>query len=439
MGKLWRGCGGAAMSQQDARDLERAIDRVDSWLDTLWSPSGYGGPIAHWWESNLLFTAPLYDWRYEGIIDGYRTLFVKTGKIDYLSKATRAADVAANALLQDGRYDNSSFQFGPVAGGTPHEAAMDSALFGLATALESSDPKRAQRYREAAMKNIECYWVRRLWNGQGFIDQPGVPTLVANKHGTVLEALVGAGLVDGPWETYVRACVDVILSSQILEGPQAGGTRHRGIGPSGLAVPIYTARAMNGLLSLYECHPSSAIREAVLRSVPFFNRTIGTHGVIWGIYGDGRIARYPEITAGAGDVLRFLWRVETLGWDNSGHESLVKLQRLLLDAQLPSGGFPTGYGFAAKGLDRRPRRGDIRDILPVAGWVDKVFRALALLLEGDFTARPSFMAEPYTLQSFWKGQRVTWQESPTSMSITRGTHLLYHWEKGNWAPTTYAL
>lgn len=426
------------MIQQEISDLGMAIANVDDWLETMWGPSGYTGPIAHWWESNLLFTGPLYDWRYEGIIDGYRMLFQKTGQPKYLGKAIRAADAVVGALLPDGRYRNSSFQFGPVAGGTPHEAALDVALFLLASDLGDVDPERAQRYQEVGLKNIEKYWLGALWNGKGFSDQPDNPVLVANKHGTLLEALAGAHLLNGPWKRCVDACVKVILSAQVLDGPQSGGTIHRGIGPSKLAVPIYTARAMNGLLSLYEKDPRPEIKEAVLRSVPFFERTMGSRGVVWGLYADGGYARFPEMIAGAGDVLRFMWRVQQLGWSVSVNGMVDQLLASILKCQQPSGAFPTGYGFARKGRDREPMAGDVRDVLPVVGWVDKTFRALALMAPanfGDYQAA----AKPCVLETHWKGHRVIWEETRTEIQIRRGSHVMYRWEKGEWAPAVYAL
>lgn len=427
------------MIQPMSSAIEAAISNVDDWLDTMWSSQGYTGPIAHWWESNLLFTGPLYDWRYEGIIDGYRILFHKTGRYDYLIKAMRAADAVAEAGMDDGRYRNSSFQFGPVAGGTPHEAALDAALFSLAEDLKDLDSSRVQRYRAVAMHNVQHYWVETLWNGHGFRDQPYNPILVANKHGTLLEAMVAANLLEGSWKPYVDSCVEVILSAQVLEGPQSGGTVHRGVGPSKLAIPIYTARAMNGLLSLYEKDPRPIIKEAVLRSVPFFSRTIGKHGAVWGIYGDGRIARFPEMIAGAGDILRFLWRVHNMGWDTSASSIMNNLRDLLLESQHPSGGFPTGYGFSMKGLGgKRPGGIDVRDILPVAGWVDKAFRALALLAPEEFAGPPAF-TKSYRMDAHWKGQAVTWEESRTEIVIRRKQRLIYRWMKGEWAPIIYAL
>lgn len=403
----------------------------------MWTNQGYTGPIAHWWESNFLYTGPLYDWRYEGIIDGYRLLFRKTGCLSYLYKAIRAADVVIAAQLSDGRYRNSSFQFGPVAGGTPHEAAIDAALFRLAEDLRTIDHKRAARYERAGLMNIREYWVRTLWTGSGFADQPTNPVLVANKHGTLLEALCAGGLVDGCWSQYIDTCVQVIFVCQVPHGPQAGGTIHRGIGPSRLAIPIYTARAMNGLVSLYERDPRPELKEAVLRSLPFFARTVGDHGVIWGIYGDGRRARSPEMIAGSGDVLRLLWRVRD--WDSSANALLEGHLDKILRQQQPGGGFPTAAGFAVKGRDLSPHCDDVRDVVPVVGWVDKMFRALVLLSDAGPTRHKPIAPQPYRRVVGWRGHPVTWEETPTDIRILRKNQVVYHWPKGQWAPTIYAL
>ncbi len=404
----------------------------------MWGKDGYTGPVAHWWESNFLFTGALYDWRYEGIIDGYRILFGKTGEKHYLDKALRAADMVVLAQRPDGRYRNSSFQFGPVAGGTPHEAAIDTALFLLAGDLEAIDPLRARRYRQAAQQNIGEYWLRDLWNGRGFSDQPDNPVLVANKHGTVLEALVAGNLLDGDWSLYVNACVEVILGAQVLRGVGAGGTIHGGIGPSHLAVPIYTARALNGLLTLYDANPDPRLKEAILSSLPFFKKTMGRVGVVWGVYGNGRVAASPEMIAGAGDVLRLLWRVEQHDWDKSVAELRQTLFTHMVAQQYPTGGIPTGLGFARKGRGGPPHGGDIRDILPVVGWVDKAFRAFALLAERG-GAHNSVPLSHYSASALWKGRPVQWEETAETMEIRQGRRILYRWTKGEPAPTIYAL
>jgi hypothetical protein len=194
---------------------------------------------------------------------------------------------------------------------------------------------------------------------------------------------------------------------------------------------------MNGLVSLYECDPRPDLKAAVLSSLPFFERTMGEHGVLWGIYGDGRRARSPEMIAGSGDVLRLLWRIRT--WDSSVMALLQRGLANVLRQQQPSGGFPTAVGFSAKGRDLSPRALDVRDVVPVVGWVDKVFRALALVSDARATTERQFVPKPYTQTAYWRGHAVTWEETATDIRIHRANRVVYHWRKGQWAPFIYEL
>lgn len=419
-------------------NVAEVVSRLDGWLESMRGESGYGGPIAHWWESNFLFTGPLYDWRYEGIIDGYRELFVRTGQLVFLERAKRAADDVVGHQLEDGRFRNSSFQFGPVAGGTPHEAAVDVALLKLARTLEATAPGGGTRYLQAARSNIEQYWIGVLWDGKGFRDQPYNDVLVANKHGTMLEALMEfAALTGEDVVQYAEACVEVIIDAQMATGPQAGGTVHRGIGPSRLAIPIYTARAMNGLLSYFEATRDSRAVDPIVRASGFLKRMLGARGVSWGVYGSGRLCAYPEVIAGAGDLLRFFVRSGGLGIVDA-QNPVARITSTIGSAQTPGGGIPTGFGFASKGLSTAPRAPCLRDVVPVVGWVDKAFRALTLLLEDADVNR--YDPSAYETEARWRGKRVVFQETPTAMTVrTSKGHRLYEWKKGEDAPAIYGL
>lgn len=419
--------------------LARAVSHLDAWLQTMRGPDGYGGPIMHWWESNFLYTGAGFDWRYEGIIDGYRELYLRTHNRLHLEQAVLAAQDILPHQLPDGRFRNSSFQFGPVPGGTPHEAALCVALLRLAGTLQNEADPRAAAFRQAALHNLEGYWTGQLWNGQGFQDQPYKGVFVANKHATLMEALLEAQAQTGTdYGEYLQACVRVILGSQIRSGLQAGGTIHLGIGPSRLAIPIYTARTMNGLLSYHDRFPATEYERAVCDAASFLIRMLRSEGVAWGRYGDGRLALNPMMIAGAGDVLRFLLRVQARGLVEVS-PSVERLIRLLVENQLPSGGLPTAHGFRAKGLNVRSQGQDLRDLLPVVGWVDKSFRALVLALPAG-KQLPTADTRPYHLPVVWRGAACQFQETSTHfiLNADRGGYA-YRWTKGRPAPDTYAL
>ena len=436
-----------ASSTASNTDLSRAVSNLSAWLEGMRGPGGYGGPVMHWWESNFLYTGAGFDWRYEGIIDGYRELYLRTRDEHHLQLALRAAHDLLPQQLPDGRFRNSSFQFGPVAGGTPHEAALCVALLKLGRTLrDCGRGDEAGPLISAALHNISGYWVAQLWNGQGFQDQPYKGVYVANKHATLLEALLEAQTLTGADDQeYALACVQVILGSQMTSGPQAGGTVHLGIGPSRLAIPIYTARTMNGLIAYHDVQPSGVVARSVAAAARFVLALLRPQGVAWGRYGDGRLALNPVMVAGAGDQLRFLLRVQErdLAEVSAG---IAALTRMLLTAQLPSGGLPTAQGFRAKGLAFNLGRNvgnlgakapDLRDILPVVGWNDKAFRALVLSLPAG-TSLPAPTTRPYHLPISWRGAAGEFQETVSHFSVSSNRYH-YRWTKGSPAPDAYAL
>src|SRR5690554_1264599 len=106
-------------------DLPLVVARLEAWLETMRGPGGYTGPVAHWWQNCLFYTGPGLDWRYEGIITGYLTLYERTGETRWLSKACRAGDDVLDGQLPSGHFAGSCFELNPYTAGTPHEAACD--------------------------------------------------------------------------------------------------------------------------------------------------------------------------------------------------------------------------------------------------------------------------------------------------------------------------
>lgn len=146
-------------------DIAKAVANLDAWLDTMRGPGGYGGPVVDWWQNCLQYTGPGLDWRYEGIIIGYLTLWQRTGQPQWLEKACRAGDDLVAGQMPDGNYRASSFEQNPYRMcGTPHEAAADVGLLHLAKALRDSGDERWCFYKETAVSNLTQFYLRRMWN-----------------------------------------------------------------------------------------------------------------------------------------------------------------------------------------------------------------------------------------------------------------------------------
>jgi hypothetical protein len=432
---------------ESSDDVGVAIARLDRWLESMRGDGGYTGPVSHWWASSLLYCGPMIDWRYEGIICGYLTLAERLGGDPWLARAMAAAADAVAAQLPDGRFARSSFQVGPMEGGTPHEAAVDIGLFAAAAASRASSPDRAARFVEAAVKNVELYQLGRLWDGSGFRDQPGSATRVANKNATTIDALIGYHMETGAdIEPYVAGAVGVIESA-FVDGEsrdvRAGGTIHLGTGPFRLVVPFYTARCIGALVSVDALAPDPRYRRLGSRMAEFLVRSYERDGFVFGYAGDGRVIANPSWIAAAGEILRALVLAD--GRWTLGLSAVV--DRVLADVlsrQRANGSWATAEGFARRG-SARPYRGraDLRDVLPVVGWNDKVLRALALCLRSVSASFPTVSHHPRTViePCTWKGRHCLFREDDASFSLveTSGGAAIYEWKKGAAFPCCYRL
>jgi len=413
----------------------RAIDR---WLETMRTARGYGGPVVHWWESCFGYTGAMADWRYEGIICGYLNLAKRLDDNQWLSKAERAANDLIRMQLPDGRFDRSSFQRGPIPGGTPHEAAVDVALLELALNLKEARHDSWRMYSEAARRNLEDYHIARLLTPHGFIDQPGTSLVVSNKNATILESLLLAEEVCGSdYGKYVNPAIDAVLRAQSTRPESLGGDRHFGTPPHILATGIYTARSANAIARLYRRQNDERLREYLDLAVSFLRRLVSKRGTMFGFTEKGTRISCPEMIAGSGDVLRTFITYEELTKRSVPERDV--LLKSIMDSQKPNGSFPTARGFARLGREVEwDGYDDLRDTLPVAGWIDKVFRALTMLDvsdKGDFDYRESVEDVCH-----WFGRKCVLSESGGFLKLERrnGT-CLYSWRKGEPAPRMNSL
>lgn len=418
------------------------LTRLSAWFDSMHGLShGYTGPIAHWWESCLLYAGPMIDWRYEGILCGYVTLFEKTGHPYWLDRAVAAGENARRGQLPDGRFRNSSFQAGPIEGGTPHEAAVDVGLLELARVLRATGDERGEGFFQAARHNLLNYQIACLWNGHAFRDQPWNQTLVANKNATTVEALLLYQELSGEdMALYISGAAELVLSAQVTEpGPQRGGVVHLGTHRHRLAVGIYTARCASALVRLFQATSQARYLDGARAMGRFLLTLVTEGGTYFGYYPDGRLIVCPRWISPSGDVLRALLALQP--YDDILSQAIDTLVSALANTQLPSGGIPTAYGLGRKG-DTRPHTGlpDFRDVLPVVGWNDKAFRALALV--APVAAPPeSGVLPPTQIACSWKGQECLYIEDHTQIRLeTGGRHkVLYHWIKNHFFPVEMSL
>jgi hypothetical protein len=371
--------------------IDDAVHGLDRWFDSqrvAWPTPGYGGPVVHWWSHSLAFQGAGLDWRYEGIVAGYLTLYRSSGEPRWLDKAIQAGQDLADGQLLDGHFQNSGFERNPETGGTPHEAAADVALLLLALELRESQPVVSQRFRDAARLNLDEYWLGKLWHGPSMTlwDRPGVPSFVANKAATFVDALLLLSEVthdDELVERYAIPTADRILDMQLTRpGELLDGAIAQNWYRDEMVhayFPLYIARCIPPLLRLSELTGDLRYRDSAAAATRFLLRVRDPDGGFAQVlYQDGRRNRFPRWVAGAGDIVRALLAAmsvveetevtPTVGWILRG----VRDDGRIVAAE--------GFGRVIPGLSRRDRS---LDEIGVVGWCDKAFRALAQLRSNE--------------------------------------------------------
>lgn len=416
-------------------DVEAALARLQAWLETLRGRGGYGGPVAHWWRQSLLYTGRGLDWRYEGIVDGYLTLWERTGDLRWLAKARRAGDDLLAGQMQNGHFAASGFENNPSSAGTPHEAACDVALLRLALVLRDDAKAGWQPYAEAAECNIHAFILGKLWDaGMGAVrDEPVGATFVPNKACTAAEAifLLGELRADAEYiERYALPTLRRVLSYQIRGGIFDGAIAQNGFGARRVEkyLPIYIARCVPALLRANTYTGEAHWADAALRALGFIARQMCPQGRLpTVVYPDGSSNLWPAWVAPLGDVLRAADLLRPYGFATDMSAAMARL----LAGQRPSGAICTAEGFAAQPGGRPGQLPDLRDLLGVAGWCDKAFRYLA----GRCTSPlPAAMCAADDAACIFRGRGYTLSETSERLELSRGGRARYRWVKGQpWA------
>ncbi|HEY3109222.1 MAG TPA: hypothetical protein VGL23_10750 [Chloroflexota bacterium] len=409
-----------------------------AWLEATRAADGFGGPVAHWWRDCLVDCRPGHDWRYEGIVAGYLSLYAATGDEAWLARAGRAGDDVVAAQAPDGHYNRSQFEMNPGTAGTPHETGASIALLLLGRALSSRDLDASHRYARAAERNLRAQ-IDALWSPESATlrDHAERDSFVPNKACTFVEAMLLLADATGSdrWvEEYALPIAEMVLAHQIrrpgshLDGAIAQNSVGRQIVPK--YFPYYVARCIPGLLALRQHDPDGRFADAALAAGRFVAAAVEPDGA-WPqvLYEDGRLIRFPRWVAGAGDVVRALELLVPLGQraDTAASRAWIAAGRL------PNGAVRTADGFAAQGTSTlRPGPPDLRDFLPVAGWADKTLRLWA----GDpLAAGPAAgAAGPFEAVCVFLGRRLELRLDGASVDVRQRGRSVYRWRAGEpWA------
>lgn len=404
--------------------IAQAVANLDAWLQTMRQPGGYGGPVTHWWQHRLQYAGPGLDWRYEGILIGYATLYRKTGQSVWRERLQAAVTDLVEGQRPDGSFRASRFELNPGTLGTPHEAAAALGLLFAAPVL--SEPPLAV---SVATRNLR-HLIDALWDGTGFNDRPNSRERVPNKLATLAHALMLAAerTGDESYLPYARACLEDVLRFQEAGGELAGAVHQYAPGcetGDDRFFPYYAARCVPPLAKAAQVFDDDRYAAAASAVLEFLAGTMAEDGS-WPqvVYRGGRRAEWPRWYAGVADIL--------LAFHTMAKPIPITTLTRLLGAQLDSGAFRTATGFASRATQRPPSGvDDVRDVLPVVGWNDKALRLLADLHEGDL---PAATVRDTAIKTVVGTRSATLVDSRDQLAIDHAGAGLYHWTKSEpWA------
>jgi hypothetical protein len=231
-------------------------------------------------------------------------------------------------------------------------------------------------------------------------------------------------------ERYALPTLEAVLSLQIAVPTRLAGAIPQAVLRGqvvGKYFPYYNARCVPALVLAYDHTGEQRYLDGAVAVFDFVARHVDGDGLLPQVLYPRGVNRYPQWIAPLGDVLRAADLLGPYGFD----ADLTALRTRLLDGQLPTGGIVTGRGFGAQVrrayAARRPP--DVRDLVPVAGWVDKAFRYLAGHVLVGMPLPPAAVAECKTACEI-RGRRATWTETGAEMTLVAGGATLYRWRKG---------
>ena len=425
--------------------VQPALAGLAAWLATVRVPGGYGGPAVGVRAANLSYCGPAADWRLEGMLDGWGAL-ADGGEAGVAAAALKhlQADLStvAPAMLRDGSLRNSFFEFNPCEGGMPHEPAVMAAALRARRRLQRHGAAIPTGLDEAVARHVEERLLKQLWNKrlQTFNDWPQSQYACYSSSGVAaaVELLLEYGDLSGcrpRLDHYLEGAAASLLAVQRTQGAAAGGMllfNRPGAGCS----PFLTARCLPALTALYRRTGDPALKTAAVAAAAFVRgQALPGGGFTWLVHEDRPAIRFPIMAGAVAGTLVALERAGML----DDHDRSTHLPWLLARRQ-PTGAFATAVGFSRTAGTAPP---DWRDLLPVTGWLDKIFALLALVASrpGATKAPPSQTDEATVAAPFACAVRLGWGrrghylEAANELRIEDGRgRSLFRWRKGDdWA------
>ncbi|MEK6923406.1 MAG: hypothetical protein AABW84_01800, partial [Nanoarchaeota archaeon] len=359
-----------------------------SWLQTMKQPGGYSGPVPHYWEDCFNYIGSGRDWRYEGIIISYLSLYEKTKDKKFLELAKEAGDHLVDNQLKIGCFNNSGFDGNPsiIKGSMPHDTAASIGLMKLALKLRYIGDTDYVKYFHSAKINLDTFHLKFLYDKsvdsflQNTYDKKRYH--VPNKLATLAELCLLFYEFTGDKKYYDIAIKngDFILAHQEKINEQFKGGIYQVDKSHNKLICLYIARCISGLVKIYEASKVEKYLNSAIAAADFIKTLEDKSGGFYFGYqqynNEWKLYKYPIWIAGAGDIVRAFLILKPYKKYN-----LNKNISWITQQMHKSGSFPTSYGlnFKDKLIESYNGPPSCRDSVPAVGWNDKTLRLLCML------------------------------------------------------------
>jgi hypothetical protein len=373
-----------------------------------------------------------FDWRCEGLLDGYAAIYRATKNADYLNRIEQDLRAICSAQLLNGSFCNSWFDLNPYEGGMPYEPAMLAAACRARALLVEAGRPIPDGLDQTLELFVETRLLNELWSRllHTFNDwlQSNFEYYTPHAVAASIELLIDYTELRGDWnrlEHYIIGAADSLLAVQCMGGIFDGGIPLSNRSGSAFS-PTTAARCIPSLVKTAQKTGQEKYRQAALRLTDFVRRhALPQGGHVFLLFNGKPQQQTPLFIGAAADVANAFARAELLVPEDTQH-----LEKLLAGKQMATGAFRTACGFGNPA--GRPREPDWRDLLPCCGWQDKIYSYLARQHSGQLG---SFSPEEIRHPVLVRGRRGEYIETARSMRLlNHAGKIVYHWDKGSkWA------
>ncbi len=416
--------------------VDMAVGRLEGWLATMGGSAGYYGPVVGLRGVSMAWCGIGYDWRWEGLLDGWTTLHRRTKDPVHLDRMDAALNALTSAQLANGTFCNSYFENNPFEGGMPYEPALMAAVLRTLSYMREIAHPWPVGTAEMVERFVEERLIKELWNKvlktfnnwmQSDFERYSPPAVAA-----IVEILCDyAKLTDSAERLapYIVGAANSLLACQFRDGPRMGALPLSNQEGSDVS-PCMAARALPAFARLQQQTGDARFATAGDALERFVRNSFLPDGGIAVMAFAHRSTRLAPLFVGAtADTLRSFERAGRYD------ATLMRTQiPWLLSHQTASGGFDTAVGFEdGRGSKRLP---DWRDVIPVCGWTDKIYGLLAGLVEKPVSL---VSGGPVSRSVRVRGEEALFMEDNVSMTLQSKNTDWFNWRKRTVSPLTCRL